>query len=887
MKITTAPLSLSEAFNRFFNRQDRFLLIASFIGLLALVLFSPRQTHIQQLNSRITETDAEQIATDFINGLGYNLESYRATIVFKKRHRDLNQLRVDFSEKELQDEYINRPHLSIPLYYISVNFFPIDARSLNLSDLYRTISSGKDMVAEEFVNPNQSPTMSVGMSLSGEVYNFQTTGQRRYVSQKLNRDVILPYLGENLPDTLRPDQISFRKPADTFDENMDGTPEQIQHQIERKSISGLARHHLNQTRWKDTKVVFDSSAVTFDEDFFIGSARFTSEDVVFDRKIRIRVDVDAAGNLHHLSQEYIANDGVQLPDIARKQSETYGTAVIVIMVLLAIVVLIRRFGRGLIDTSPSKIDAIVGGLALLVFISLNSTGKFARGEPSGTIDLLGPIFAVIFAGVGGFILIFLISVYASSISQEVWPQKLKQLNLLRKGYIINQPLGMTFIRSVLYGLIVGGIYVMYTGFIPHNGLIWTDEYVFYTDQTTLSSVHLLSSSIFGAIFFLFNFILGLNTLIFRKFRKGWVSILIIMSLWTIGGFITFEIINFWYNLPLVMIVGLFVGALFWYHGPITAILSFVLFELFVVSISGLWVTSTPDFWNMIVLIAVPAGFLFIGLRGIKSNTTSEELPDYIPSYLIELANRERMVRELEIARQVQLSFLPEKTPIYDGIQLSADCHPASEVGGDYYDFLPTSDGRLGLVIGDVSGKGIQAAFYMTLIKGFTQSLSDEMADPGNFLGRVNKLFYRNAKRGTFISMIYGVLDIKKKKFRFSRAGHNPLILVRGASKEVEMVKSDGLAIGLINDSRFEQSLNDVEIDLQPGDMIIMYTDGYTEAMNYGKELYGEERLLEIIRLNAGCSAEEMLQFINNDVSTFTGGSSQSDDMTIIIAKLSD
>jgi phosphoserine phosphatase RsbU/P len=395
-------------------------------------------------------------------------------------------------------------------------------------------------------------------------------------------------------------------------------------------------------------------------------------------------------------------------------------------VLLAIVVLIRRFGRGLIDTSPSKVDAIVGGLALLIFIALNSTGKLARGEPSGTLDILGPLFAVLFAGIGGFILIFLISVYASSISQEVWPQKLKQLNLLRKGYIINQPLGMTFIRSVLYGLVMGGIYILYTGLVPHNGLIWSDEYVFYSDRTILSSVHLLGSSVFGAIFFLFNFILGINTLIYRKFRKGWVSILTIMTLWTIGGFITFEVINFWYNLPLVMVVGLLVGWIFWNHGPVTSILSYVLFELFVVSISGFWISSNPDFWNMMVLIAVPFSIMFVGIRGIRSNTTSEELPDYIPSYLIELANRERMERELEIARQVQLSFLPEKTPVYEGIQLSADCHPASEVGGDYYDFLPTADGRLGLVIGDVSGKGIQAAFYMTLIKGFTQSLSDDM-----------------------------------------------------------------------------------------------------------------------------------------------------------------
>lgn len=887
MKKASEPISLSEAYKRFFSRKDHFLIIIAFVSLLAMLLLTPRQSHIRELNTRITDSEAEQIARDFIQTLNYDIQSYRAAVVYKKRNRDLNQLRVDYKEQDLLDEFSSRPHLNIPLYYISVSFYPLDARSFNMRDLYNSITSGDDLQAEDFVNPTQLPTLTVNLSLVGEVFSFQTIGQRRFISSELNYDAIQPHLEFSVADSIHPSQISFRKPFNVEDTTAESNVDEVMIEIERKKISAIAQHHINRTRWKNTTLSYDSIATTFDDDFFIGSTRFTTNEVIFDRRIRIRVDVDAAGNLHHLSQEFIPDEGVELPEIVRKQSETVGTPLIVILVILALFVLIRRFGRGLIDTTPSKVDAIVGSLALLIFITLNTTGKMARGEPSGTFDLLGPIFAALFAGFGGFILIFIVSVYASSISQEVWPHKLKQLNLLRKGYLINQPMGMTFIRSVMYGLVIGGVFTLYTGLLPHNGFIWSDEYIFYADRTILGSVHLLGSSIFGAIFFLFNFILGLNTLIFRKFPKGWVSILTIATLWTVGGFITFEVINLWYSLPMVIIVGLIIGSIFWFHGPITAILSYVLFELFLLSVGGFSISSTPDFWNLIVLAAVPAIILLTGIRGIKSNTTSEELPDYIPSYLIELANRERMERELEIARQVQLSFLPEKTPVFAGIQLSADCHPASEVGGDYYDFLPTSDGRLGLVIGDVSGKGIQAAFYMTLIKGFTQSLSDEITDPGAFLRTVNKLFYRNAKRGTFISMIYGVLDIEKKKFRFSRAGHNPLILVREADKSAEMISSSGMAIGFINDQRFEESLNDVEIDLHPGDMIIMYTDGYTEAMNTAKELYSEDRLLDVIRINAGCSAEEMLTHINKDVSTFTGGSSQSDDMTIIIAKIDD
>ncbi len=262
----------------------------------------------------------------------------------------------------------------------------------------------------------------------------------------------------------------------------------------------------------------------------------------------------------------------------------------------------------------------------------------------------------------------------------------------------------------------------------------------------------------------------------------------------------------------------------------------------------------------------------------------DRLPEYIPEYLEDQAREQRVLQELDIARNVQEAFLPEKTPEITGFDTSAICIPAQETGGDYYDIIRLNEEKVAFTIGDVSGKGIQAAFYMTFTKGVIHSLCSIFLSPKKMMYHVNKLFSQNATRGTFISMIYGVLDLKKRSFTYVRAGHNP-ILYKKADNSIEWLQPVGVGVGMANEQNFDKVFQEDEIILHKGDVLILYTDGITEAQNQEKEFYDEQRLESLIQTEKTKSSRELRNLIIEDVRTFVGSSNQFDDMTLIVIKV--
>jgi phosphoserine phosphatase RsbU/P len=216
--------------------------------------------------------------------------------------------------------------------------------------------------------------------------------------------------------------------------------------------------------------------------------------------------------------------------------------------------------------------------------------------------------------------------------------------------------------------------------------------------------------------------------------------------------------------------------------------------------------------------------------------------------------------------------------------MAANCRAASEVGGDYYDFIHLDDHRMAVVIGDVSGKGIQAAFYMTLVKGFIQSLSRVTHEPALFLSKLNFLFCKNVNKGTFVSLIFGVIDTQNHTFTFARAGHNPIIYSTVSYGKPVMLNTSGLAIGMISDSRFEENIEVHTINLKSQDTLVLYTDGYSEAMDPSKNLYGEDKLMAVIHKHNTARASELLDAINRDVNKFAGFADQHDDMTMLVIR---
>ena len=243
--------------------------------------------------------------------------------------------------------------------------------------------------------------------------------------------------------------------------------------------------------------------------------------------------------------------------------------------------------------------------------------------------------------------------------------------------------------------------------------------------------------------------------------------------------------------------------------------------------------------------------------------------------------RERMATELNIAYQVQKSLLPDSNPTIPGFDIAGLCIPAKETGGDYYDLIPLGGNKLGIVIADVSGKGVPAAIYMTLTKGIVQSHIHENLSPKDVLIKMNSLLYKTMERGNFVTMFFAVLDSKKRSVRCARAGHNEAIHFSHGTNKFFTIQPAGIGLGLEKGDLFRNIIQEQEIALNKDDILIFYTDGFTDAMNERREQFGEGRLLSAIKECNNTSMTDLIKSICSDVNGFVGNHSQFDDMTMI------
>ena len=261
----------------------------------------------------------------------------------------------------------------------------------------------------------------------------------------------------------------------------------------------------------------------------------------------------------------------------------------------------------------------------------------------------------------------------------------------------------------------------------------------------------------------------------------------------------------------------------------------------------------------------------------------------IEELLQQKAEKERLEQELRIARNIQMSLLPQTALSVPGLSLTAHCEPAREVGGDYYDYLPIDDKRLALLIADVAGKGTSAALYMAELKGIVLSLAERHASPRDLLLDVNRILARHLDTRSFITMIYAVVDLEAHTLTYTRAGHCPLIYLPGpyaSRRAAQVLLPDGMVLGLNLDdgALFERQLEEATLPLGPGDLCLLYTDGITEASNSEGEYFGEVRLGELLERHADLSSEELRERILREVRSFAGSAIQQDDMTMLIIK---
>lgn len=263
-----------------------------------------------------------------------------------------------------------------------------------------------------------------------------------------------------------------------------------------------------------------------------------------------------------------------------------------------------------------------------------------------------------------------------------------------------------------------------------------------------------------------------------------------------------------------------------------------------------------------------------------------QMTDSIKDLLKERTEKERLAESLRIARQLQEKLLPSGVAPISGVEISTLNLAAEEVCGDYYDVICKDDHQMGIIIADVSGKGPGAALYMAEVKGVMMSVARRSLQPRDVLIEANQILAPTLDSRNFITMTFALVDQSTHVIRVSRAGHNPLLHYSSASNTIEIVQPQGIGLGIGRNGIFERTLTEEQRDLNEGDIIVFYTDGLTEAMNDKNDLYGLDRLSQIILSNKLESTEKMKACILEDLNGFLKQGPPQDDITLVLLKIS-
>ncbi len=262
-----------------------------------------------------------------------------------------------------------------------------------------------------------------------------------------------------------------------------------------------------------------------------------------------------------------------------------------------------------------------------------------------------------------------------------------------------------------------------------------------------------------------------------------------------------------------------------------------------------------------------------------------ELSEAAASLASAAVERAHIAREMEIAREVQERLFPQRLPAIEGISLAGACRTVFGVGGDYYDAIEIGGGRLGLAIGDVSGKGISAALLMASLRACLRTMTlTTSGDLTQLMGHMNRLIYEASAINRYATFFFGIFDPAANRFNYVNAGHNPPVLLRKSAAGYEWLRLDcgGPVIGLLPEASYEQG----SLLLHPGDLLLAYTDGISEAMNSAEEEWGEEAMILATQQTLGGTTEDIVKAVFAAADAFAGNASQHDDMTVLVMEVS-
>lgn len=426
--------------------------------------------------------------------------------------------------------------------------------------------------------------------------------------------------------------------------------------------------------------------------------------------------------------------------------------------------------------------------------------------------------------------------------------------------------GAGIILAIWYSLAASGVFGAVFIETRRSGLISPDPSFLFNNLLSMTSMMLA-----------FSFIVPMVLALPRGGKAlPWLSVLVPMAL--LAGdsqSLAFELVS-----ALVVAVALFL--LFRFRG-LLAVLSAVLM-VNVASKAATLLNQPSTFANRygLVLLALAgaalAGALLLALRG----RVAQQAVEY--EEVVAQTERERMQAEFDFAREAQEKMLPSASPSLAGLVLDGMCRPARQVGGDLYDFIPLRNGKYGIVVADVCGKGVPAALYMTIVKGLLLAAADFSDDPLEIACDVNEGLHAVGQRNVFVTMFLGVVDPERRSVRYVRAGHNPAYCYRAATSEVIALAPKGMALGMAPPALFRRSLQVEAFTLADDDALVVFSDGLTEAMNSVQEEYGEERLEAVLRAAGRRSARETRELIVREVEGFVGEAPVHDDLTLVVVR---
>lgn len=840
--------------------RDILLLILGFFGALWFFLDMGNHDPLSAVEIPLSNEEAILAVDSIITSWEYQSVNLRKRAEVNSYSNLIDHLQREYGRKDYIKRSKANSELSLPMYNWEVNEF--------------LISEGKPKSVFSMQLSSQGEVIT--FEASDEVITEQTPFNRGLLSFALRRS---GRLSQAQQDSMITSLVNFqhlRGDATNFFRMGLGSNDNY----ETGFIWSGVDYYLQNSFWK--KFSFTRDSLNLDEN---GALRFakaylTSKDTVMGVVPKLEIEILPAGVIRKLEVD-LGEYNIEEHSLSEIKSNSIVGLALLFIVWLLISFYLRLKSRS-IDTRPALIIAIVSGFLVSVLFVLVYAKDF--GVTLQTRELSSLYNEILGFGVAGAItatVFFIVTAVSDSVTRQYWPEKLITWDLVRRGMFKNKPIGWAILRAISIGSMLAGIYALFLNVFPEtylsgNAGFLSSRFVFAPFANVVVMLLLVVAYVGISL-------LILGNQVYATTSKKWIIPILSGVLFALLDPLFITITPISSELILNFGLGILIGVFYVAFDFVTITFGFFIFANYISSANGWLVSNSPDgsvFFGFIITLILSAcsAFYFL-LKG----DDKDSLPDYVPEYIEDLAKEERVKQELDIARTVQKTFLPSITPEIEGFDSAAVCFPAQETGGDYYDIISLDEDRTAIAIGDVSGKGIQAAFYMTFAKGVIHSLCTIFPSPKAMLFRVNKLFNQHATRGTFISMIYGVLNSKEKTFTYIRAGHNPM-LYKKANGEISWLQPRGVAIGMSKGEGFNKVMEEETIAVEKGDVLVLYTDGITEAQNEAGDFYDEPRLLRLVKREKTTSAKELRDLIIEDVRIFIGNALQYDDMTLVVIK---